>query len=602
MKRLVWILLIVLLLTGCAAEKPEPITDSDVDTAEPAGLYVPETVIEKQTAGAVRVYSLADSTYDEVNMMGAHLLLAEDQKLLVLTGEKAKPTAQWSPGANMPISCIDVDITGVGFFIPNTRQVEILNPQLQTVVKLTLPETLVGEPVICLKQNLVYYTTESEIYALDIRTGISRLVRQQSVASRVRLGSFFDGSMLACYFEDENGTQHTEYISAQTGQICSDDQRIALLESYADTYCGFFTDGQKQKLIFGALENDAQVISFPQQDDARSFGQIPVLEMNGMLFYGQTDSELTLSFLDLETGKCTANTVLDGIGVPISVCSDGEYVWLLCADAEGEQFVFRWDISMSSVSDEQCYTRMLYTENRPDIEGLSDCAVLAETVANRHGITLSIWQDALTCAGTYSVKPEHDTEVLQTMLAQIDSTLQLFPEGMLEKTVAGKSISIALVRNIADAQEAVQYWTEKTCYLLLSSEADPMQALCYGIAQAMDSHILGNSRDFDSWNQLNPKEFSYGDSQQNAENDPYLSGEGQAFVDAYAMADPREDRCRTFMYAMRSGSEELFASPMLQEKLLRLCMGIREAYGLEEMLEVLIWERYLKTPIAPVEG
>lgn len=67
------------------------------------------------------------------------------------------------------------------------------------------------------------------------------------------------------------------------------------------------------------------------------------------------------------------------------------------------------------------------------------------------------------------------------------------------------------------------------------------------------------------------------------------------------MSFPTEDRARIFMAAMQANNAELFAKETLQEKLLCLCEGIREAYNLEDSTEVFPWEQYLEEPLAADE-
>jgi hypothetical protein len=52
-------------------------------------------------------------------------------------------------------------------------------------------------------------------------------------------------------------------------------------------------------------------------------------------------------------------------------------------------------------------------------------------------------------------------------------------------------------------------------------------------------------------------------------------------------------------YASMPGNEEMFRPRIMQEKLLMLCRGIRQAYGLKEHPEPFIWEQYLTEPICP---
>ena len=48
---------------------------------------------------------------------------------------------------------------------------------------------------------------------------------------------------------------------------------------------------------------------------------------------------------------------------------------------------------------------------------------------------------------------------------------------------------------------------------------------------------------------------------------------------------------------MTAGNASCFESETMQKKLRKLCTGIREAFGLKDTSEVLIWEQYLKEPI-----
>ena len=70
-------------------------------------------------------------------------------------------------------------------------------------------------------------------------------------------------------------------------------------------------------------------------------------------------------------------------------------------------------------------------------------------------------------------------------------------------------------------------------------------------------------------------------------------GEKRAFIDSFSMTYPHEDRCRVFYYAVTSGNEAIFTSKFMQNKLQKLCEGIREAYGLEKKDAAYVWEQYL---------
>ena len=64
------------------------------------------------------------------------------------------------------------------------------------------------------------------------------------------------------------------------------------------------------------------------------------------------------------------------------------------------------------------------------------------------------------------------------------------------------------------------------------------------------------------------------------------------------MSFPKEDRARIMEYAMMAGNESCFETDAMQQKLRQLCIGIREAFGLEESAETFRWEQYLNEPLA----
>lgn len=211
---------------------------------------------------------------------------------------------------------------------------------------------------------------------------------------------------------------------------------------------------------------------------------------------------------------------------------------------------------------------------------------------------MAIWKDATVNSGEYAVTAEYQPEVTQRMLQEIQTVLASFPEEFLAKTSKTGEIRISLVREIGDGEIWAQFWNEGNCCILIASGTQADQAFLQGIAYAIDSHVLGNSRDFDTWSKLNPSDFSYTNSYETEAYGVYLEGDTRAFADQRAMSYPHEDRCRIFYHAMLPDNEEVFASDTMQKKLLRLCMGIREAYELEESPDTYLWEQYLTESIA----
>ena len=596
MKRLMLALAAVLLLTGCAAEQPQVVTEP-TETTEPAGLYAPGSEVEQQSRGAVRMYPLAANTYFDLRSIGNHLLVAGEDVMLVLSGDRGEPGASMAVG-KMQIAALNTAVTGMGYYLTDTREVVIRNPQLRETVRYRMPENINGTPVICLQCNEVYYSAGNEIRALHIETGISRLIRQQSTHLQTVTNAFFDGTVLECKVSDETGLEHTEYISAETGQTLADSVVAAGFQTVGETYFTQWFDGAVWQSVFGTRTGQTQRVQL-REDFPHPPGYVAVLERNGVVQYIETEAGLELSYYDLESGKRTAQVTLANVQMPAKIHSDGTYVWLLAAGKEdNRQALYRWEVEKSPIKDDADYATPLYTAEYPDTKGLKQCRALADSIEAEFGVKVAIWKDATVNSGEDAVTAEYQPEVTQRMLQEIQTVLASFPEEFLAKTSKTGEIRISLVREIGDGEIWAQFWNEGNCCILIASGTQADQAFLQGIAYAIDSHVLGNSRDFDTWSKLNPSDFSYTNSYETEAYGVYLEGDTRAFADQRAMSYPHEDRCRIFYHAMLPDNEEVFASDTMQKKLLRLCMGIREAYELEESPDTYLWEQYLTESIA----
>ena len=123
----------------------------------------------------------------------------------------------------------------------------------------------------------------------------------------------------------------------------------------------------------------------------------------------------------------------------------------------------------------------------------------------------------------------------------------------------------------------------------------------WGLGNAVDTRVLGNSFDYDKWDDLNPWWFEYTyDYEKNLQRsnpEKLLEGSDRYFTDLVAMSFPTEDRSRLFANALLADNAEMFESSAMQKKLRSICIAVREAYGWEDSTEVYSWEQYLKKPI-----
>ena len=603
MKRLLLILLAVLLLAGCGQKTTDPQpTDGNSDNIAAVELYIPGSNVEKKTKGAVFAYGLEDDTYFGIYKMGNHLLLAGNKGLTVLTGEKGEVTATLKTDQIRAGTVMDVAATGVAYYHPNSRVVTLLNPQLQVAGKMELPKEIVGEPRISIAKNEVFYSTGSELRALNMTTGISRLLRKQTASAQTLLGAYFDGTVLLCHITDADGDVSTEYISAETGQTLCDGQANMELLTVGDRYVARWQEGVVRETAFGVRGETPQSLQIAPPADEKKGGRSLIPAANCIVDYTMTETGLELTCYDLDSGKRIAQSVLPGVRTPIAFSGDDSNIYMLATDVENTRHgLYRWNVEKSAMDDEAIYTGALFTAENPDTAGIAQVRALADTYQTQYGVKILLWQDAVQVTGGYTLIPEYHPQVMSAMLEKIQPVLAQFPDRFLLKTVEAGWIRIALVRDIAGDADWVQFWDGKDCWVVITAEADIASCLLQGIAYGVDAHVLGNSRELDTWADLNPKGFAYTYSAHITGNTNYLVEGSRAFADLQSMTYPHEDRCRIFYYACLDQRAELFKSPIMQTKLLRLCKGIREAYNLQKSTQTYIWEQYLETSLAYVE-
>lgn len=589
MKRLLPILLAVLLLAGCSSgEAPVP---AEPPVSEPAtevklvSLYDADSTVEQQTAGVVRAYPLGDGEYSGLMAMGQKLLvISGDGSLTILQGELGEVASTGI--ADLAQEWTQKDLiaaeNGLIYYARETREVVLLDAQLRQTQRIALPEESQGNPVLQ-QDGQVFYCVGTQIRALNLNTGISRLVREHSCASQELTGSFFNDTIIGCRVTDEAGIQRTVYLFADTGEVIQTDSDGYQLDSVDNSYFAQHLTEEEKQYVFGSLDGEPMCL-YPKEDFLAE-----ALSLNGAIGYTVAEDGLHLAFYDLTAGKRTAAVILKGVGMPQALMADAGYVWFI---ADG--VLYRWEMAAASVTEDTVYTGPRYTVSQPDLDGLAVCQERVQGIRDTYGLKLYIWEEAESLAGDYVQEKEYRVSVINESLDQIESLLRSFPEGFLKQT---GDVSVYLAGSLKNGEPCAQYREGAACHVVITGQ-ETAKSFLWGLGFAVDTKVLGNSREFDTWDNLNPKGFEYTyDYEANAQREKvekYLD----AFIDQQSMSFPTEDRSRIFAYAVLPEGAEYFTHDDLQDKLLRLCEGIREAYDLEKSTDIFPWEQYLDKPIA----
>lgn len=597
MKRLLLILLAMLLLAGCGeqGQKPQQ-TEPVAESTEPVSIYIANSSVEQQTGGAVNVYVPEDATYIGMATMAGKVVLVSDLTKLTLMDAQTGVLGT-SIKVGETISCEAADFTasdrGISFYRENGRELVFLNTSLQQEAKVEIPEGISGYPSVSHTNQEVYYCKDKEVRALHMQTGIARLVKSQVCQSIELVASHLDGTMLACKVVDEQGGESMIYIDSATGQTLDDVNQLTDIQTGATQYLVSRTEGIVNQQIFGAMDQKAQVFTLPEHLTA-------AFQLGGGYRWYMEDGAMVMDFYDFTTGTHSAHIRMVGVGEPIAISADDRFIWILAREGETEM-LYRWDVSASATGNSHSYIEPLYTRSEPDAKGLQQCAQRAIELKDKHGIHVHVGQDALAVNDGYELTDEYLVPALTEMMDRIEALLVQFPEGFLKESLAKGQMHISLVRSISDDREMVQFYENGDAYVLLEVSENIEKNFLHGVAYIIDSHVLGNSRDYDDWKKLNPKGFDYDYSYyvyKNHGDSEYLTEENRAFVDAYSMTFPHEDRCSLFVCAMTEGNASYFATDTMQAKLKRMCQGIRESYDYERNGKTYQWEQYLNTSLA----
>ena len=590
MKRVLLFLMVVLLLTGCTAGKTtdaEP-TDPVAEFTKPTSLYVAGSATEQQTSGAVKVYEPHEKCIGIAAMDGKVVLVTDLSKLILMDSQTGELGTEIKVGETISTETVDFTASGDGitYYREEGRELVFLSSSLRQEKTLEIPNGITGFPCVSRMNGEVYYIRENALFAQNIQSGEERTIFSADGQSMKLTASHLDGALLSCTLTDSEGAEEQIYLDPATGEI--PDAQILTLQTGKDQYLISRMDGIVEQRIYGTVGGENQAINLESVPSA-------LFELNGAYSYTAGNGALEMDFYDLSTGTHSAHVRLEGVSEPVCVVSDGKYIWLL-AEEGGEAKLFRWDVTMSPAANKDTILEPLYTRETPDTEGLALCADKANALTDSYGIHVAVGESATAVTGSHTLIAEYQAPALDRMLDELEAVLQKFPEGFLQESLSEGSIHISFVRAISGGSEVVQFYEDSDAYIIVAATENIQQNILRGFAYVIDSHVLGTSTAYDEWKDLNPEGFDYDYSYyfySDHVDSPYLTQENRAFVDAYAMTFPREDRGLLLACAMMDGNAGFFASDVMQAKLSAVCEGIREAYEYEWSDETFLWEQYL---------
>lgn len=626
MKRLLLGIALLLAITGCTwgqVQQTQPTTETvPTDTTahiEKPSLYDPQNPIEKASNGAIKGYTL-ESDQCEVIFMGEQLLLLYNDgfgptQLVLLNGEDYSIDCEAELAGTVYVNDAGIcaSANGFGYYSEKDNAVIVLDSILREVSRVTMPKNLEDTPVICGDMKEAFYSIGSEIYCIDLESGISRLLSKRICESLTLQKSIFNDSVLVCNITQIDGRLVTEFISAESGETIGIDDEILSVSTWNNRYYLERMEGVVRESLFADVNSPLQVF-IPQTGTDAIFNALPLNALVGVDV--ESDGLITLLLYDLQSGKILAQICVKDLTAISNVTADPiyPYVWFTAENQSGKVNLYCWNTGLSPVSDDTVYTNNRYTKENPDLEGLALCRTFADAIEAEYGIEIVLEEGALSAKDHVFVY-EYHTQAFTKALEDLEETLSQFPEdffGILGDNVSDSGfVHIGIVRDICEKAEglrenpkATQFWSNGNAYIVLSVGETLQNTFCEELSYVLDTYIMNESLAYDDWDSLNPKDFVYDNNYTDyitREDTEWLEGEDRAFISSYSMTYPKEDRAEIFAYAMEVGNEDYFVSDVMQSKLKQICKGIREAFGWKKDERIFLWEQYLNVPLAYVK-
>ena len=607
MNRFIPLLLILLLLTGCAAQNPVP-APTEALPAEAPVQDAPFLVPAEDDRTAAK-YILPEDVHGFL-MLGNNLLffsgdsnttltLVDPVSRQVLT---AYETSMVLTTQNFTVQQLD---NGLSYFDGQAEETIVLDSSLQEIRRLKAPEDLAGMPLLSPDGNTQYYCTASGIRSLDITSGISRLLREASYPVQGLSGILLEGSVLQVSITEADGSWHTLFLNSETGQLLEDRNGNVLPETRGNRFFLHQQEANRHTMLFGTVGEPPMVLN-------------PWFGVDGSFFLGDqvltvfaNETHLELQLYTLDSGlrqSCFLGIPSEATLLNAAQDSSG-LLWLLCNFPDGPVLCC-WDPAETETADTTVYASPRFTRLEPDLDALAACTLHARELSHQHGIEILVYTDAVAMQPwDYTLEYEYDAAVLYRELELLDRRLNNYPPGFLQ-ALAGKftGITISIVRSIQGTPESgsvdiaggIQFWDGYDAYIVLAAGHDTEKTLYHELCHLIDTVVLTESTAYDQWEKLNPTGFKYANSPAHTMHaDDWLQAGWESFLDDYSLSYPKEDRARIMEYAMTPGNADRFESPYLQAKLKLLCTGIREAFDLDTYETAFLWEQYLQSPFGP---
>lgn len=492
-----------------------------------------------------------------------------------------------------------IRMTEDGIQYRSGNQLVLLNTQLKEIGRIALPEDCCSVPLLSKNQSVLYYCTEDSLCVLDRKSDLSRTIRELKCSGYTILQLCFGEEAVLLRKTVAGDSSGSVLLSTGNGQTLWTENSVSNAFCFDQTLICHARSGSTDSLIFGS-QPDALWSLTP-----RIGSHFLTVSPSGKAVFLR-DNHLEL--YSFATGRRTASQPWPPEYLPAyAAASDDGKAFFLSMNAESLAYSLTvWNPTGITCLDSANYTGLYSSAEKPDAHSLEQCSIKAATLSKTYGVNIRIGENASTIQPwDYYLETEYRPAILRQELEILESVLNEFPGEFLSNLSGSNTpVNICLVKSIRgtaesgslDTAEGLQFRDGNECYVALAESPALAHNLYHEFSHLIDTKVISTCNLYDSWNSLNPEGFSYfnGYCISISESQKlWLQGETRAFIDAYSMSFPAEDRARIMEYAMEEGNEAFFESETMQNKLRRICLGIRTVFDLKKERQIFRWEQYL---------
>lgn len=411
-KRLFTALLAVLMLAGCATEKPQNTPEPTTGPARPEpGLYQAGSEMEKATQGAVRGYQLPGELV-ALTALGNDLaaqVSGPDGKmqLLLLSGENCAVKGQHPLAGRVNLQ---PSHGGLCYYSAEEQCVVVLDSALRETSRISLPPECREEPLVSGDLTKLYYCTDTEIYVMDLSSGVSRMLKQQNSQAQILRQLIFEETMLVADTV-EDGVEYTCFISTETGQTVKKTERLDLFLTDGPRYFLQRQEGICTEFLFGKNPVDVEALTADVLGCSLHFAG------NGRYILAAAPTG-KLRLFDLDGGILASDIENPALEGACGFLYHGGYIW--CGVGN---WLYRWDHAAGKTQNPEPCVGPHYTAEAPDTAGLEACREKARELSEKYGVSIVFLTGDIQPPKDYTFVPEHQVPALMAGLAALEQGL-----------------------------------------------------------------------------------------------------------------------------------------------------------------------------------